>query len=99
MAVFKASRWVGNQWASIEVEPEDEQLVRPVLAWLCAAYQVPFPVLTSILDEVLADFTLLDTAVAFHLDEWSLSLAFASEPLRDEVLARLQALPPDYFPL
>jgi hypothetical protein len=90
---------VGNGWPSIEAEPVDERLLRPLLTWLSTAYEVPFPTLTPILDVVMADFEVRGTAVAFHLDNWSLSLAFESETLRAEVLAWLRALPPAYFPL
>jgi hypothetical protein len=99
VATFIASRWVGNHWPSIEAEPVDERLLMPILTWLCAAYQLPFPELTHLLDVAMADFAIQGTPVAFHLDNWSLSLAFESEALRDEVLARLQALPPGYFPI
>ena len=105
MATFRADAWAGNHWASIEVEPVDERLLEPLLDWLCGAYQRERPALTCIRESslsdliCLADFAIGGSGVALHLDEWSLSLAFEHPPLRDEVLARLRALPPDYFPL
>ncbi|PJJ60248.1 hypothetical protein [Hymenobacter chitinivorans] len=97
MAQFVSSRWLGNHWPSIEVEPAETALFQRLLAHLAATYHFPLPPLIDILDGYVADFTLLGSAATLHLDNWTLSLACASEAVRDQVLAELLALPADFF--
>ncbi|TGE04261.1 hypothetical protein [Hymenobacter fodinae] len=99
MVQFFPSRWVGNQWPSIEMEPVKTALFQLVLAYLANIYQFPLPSVVGTLDGYFADFQVLGTEASFDLDNWSLSFACPSEAVRDEVLTTLQNLPPDFFEL
>ncbi|TGE28760.1 hypothetical protein [Hymenobacter metallicola] len=97
MAQFVSSRWVGNRWPSIEIEPVETFMFQCLLAHLAAMYHFPLPPLIDILDGYVTDFKLLGSDATLRLDNWSLSLACTSEAVRDQILTELQALPPDFF--
>jgi hypothetical protein len=92
-------RWVGNQWPSIEVEPVDTIVFQLLLCYLADIYQFPLPPPVHTLDGCFADFQLLGTEATLDLDNWSLSFACPDEAVRNQVLATLQALPPNFFEL
>ncbi|TGD80487.1 hypothetical protein [Hymenobacter wooponensis] len=99
MVQFFPSRWVGNQWPSIEMEPVETILFQLVLCYLADSYQFQLPPLVHTLDGCFADFELLGVEASLDLDNWSLSFACPDEAVRDQVLLTLQELPPDFFEL
>ena len=99
MVQFTPSRWAGNHWPSIEIEPVETVLFQLVLCYLADLYQFPLPPVAGTLDGYFADFQLLGTEASLDLDNWSLSFACPDEAVRDQVLTTLQNLPPDFFEL
>lgn len=100
MLKYSKGRWA-NQWACIEIDPFEtneyyEYFLR-VLFHISATYHLDFPKGTGTLDGFIAEFEILGSAVIMHMDNYTFSVAFMAENVRDQVLAELQALPPDYF--
>jgi hypothetical protein len=73
------------------------KLLLALFTHLVAVYHLPFPLLVDLLDGYAADFSLLGTDATLMVDNWTLSLASASEKARNSVLADFQALPLNYF--
>lgn len=96
MLKFSEDRWIGNKWASIEIEPVDEVYFLPMLSYLMTTYHIPQP---NIIDGIdgFANFRLLDCDAILSTDTWSFSIAFEQDTMRDSVLQALRALPDDYF--
>jgi hypothetical protein len=96
---FYPNEWVGNHWASIDIEPPEHhyQLFLPLLHYLASTYGFEMPVTCPMLDGYAADFCLNGSDGTLFLDNWGMSLAFEQEPVRDLVLTQLQSLPTGFF--
>lgn len=94
---FSADQWTGNPWPSIDIEPVDSAYFLPLLLHLATTYHFPMPPVIDGIDTFIADFALLDSQATMHLDPWTFSVAFSNHEARDQVLATLQQLPPDYL--
>ena len=97
MLQFYEDRWIGNKWASIEIEPVDTAYFLPLLFYLTTTYHFPHPHIIDAIDGYIADFNIQDYKATLRIDAWSLSLAFENDEIRDSVLEALRALPDDYF--
>jgi hypothetical protein len=97
MLTMRKDRWAGNQWASIDIMPNDDTYFLPILSHLSHLYAFPFPHITDLIDGYAADFQIDGTYVTIDMDTYMFSIAFADETVRDRVFADLQALPADYF--
>jgi len=97
MLTFSEDRWVGNKWASIEIEPVDGVYFLPVLFYLTTTYHFPQPHIIDGIDGYLTSFRLLDCDAILTIDTWTFSIAFERDHIRDTVLEALRALPDDYF--
>lgn len=94
---FYADRWLGNQWASIEIEPVDERYFLPLLTYLMMTYDVPKPQIVDTIDGYMSAICILGCEAILSVDTWSFSIAFAEDTVRDIVLGALLTLPADYF--
>lgn len=97
MLKFSKSRWLGNKWASIEVDPVDEAYFLPVLYYLMKKYSFSHSKIIDSIDGYITDFKIGDCDVYMGIDTWSFSLAFEQEGIRDKVFDDLCNLPNDYF--
>ncbi len=97
MLTFSEDRWIGNKWASIEIEPVDEGYFLPVLFYLTTTYHFPQPSIIDGIDGYIANFRLLDCDAMLTIDIWTFSIAFEHDAIRDIVLEALRGLPYDYF--
>lgn len=88
---------MANGWPTIDIEPMAESLFFKILDYLCATYNMPTPRIIDTIDGYAADFTLLDSAVSFHIDAWTFAIAIEKSTIRDHVLAALLTLPENYF--
>lgn len=95
--IFSADRWLGNKWASIEIEPVDEVYFLPMLSHLMTTYHVPQPTIIDSIDGYFAEFQLLNSKSILSIDAWTFSIAFEDEVVRDIVLEALVELPDNYF--
>ena len=82
---LKKDRWLGNQWASIDITPVDDQYFLLILQALAEAYEIDMPEVIDTIDGYAADFVIDDVEGTFRIDAWTFSLAFADDALRDEV--------------
>lgn len=97
MLSFRKDQWLGNRWASIEIEPVDTNYLLPILFHLSTLYQFDMPKLIGTLDGYATDFTMSGSKAKLNLDNWSFSIAFENADVRNQVLAELLSLPGDYF--
>jgi hypothetical protein len=97
MLKFTEDRWLGNKWASIEIDPVDDTYFLPILTHLMATYGFPQPSVIDAIDGYIAEFNILNCDAILSLDTWSFSLACKQDAVRDTVLEALRALPDDYF--
>ena len=97
MLSFRKDQWLGNRWASVEIEPVDANCLLPILFHLSTLYQFDMPKLIDTLDGYATDFKISGSRAMLNLDNWSFSIAFENADVRDQVLAELVALPGDYF--
>jgi hypothetical protein len=94
---FWQSRWAGNQWASIEIEPLGATYFYSILDFLAETFKFAMPSVFQAIDMYAADFILLGSYATLSLDSYSFSIAFDKEDVRDQVFAMLRALPETYF--
>jgi hypothetical protein len=94
---FRADRWAGNHWASIDLEPVDLELFLPVLNFLVSIYDISLPGILWDVDGYSADFELLGSKAILSVDTFTFSAAFELDAVRDQVLSLFQSLPLDYF--
>lgn len=97
MLKFSEDRWLGNKWASIEIDPVDAIYFLPMLSYLMATYNFPMPSLIWDVDGDSADFKIQNSNAILRIDTWSFSIAFEQDAVRDGVLEALRTLPDDYF--
>ncbi len=97
MLTFQKDRWIGNQWASIDIEPVDAVYFLPILHYLMETYRFPQPMIIDTIDGYTAEFYLLNRATILSIDTWTFSIAFERDAIRDTVYDKLQDLPTDYF--
>jgi len=97
MLIFSEDRWIGNKWASIEIEPVDEAYFLPILSYLMTTYHSPQPNIIDAIDGYIAHINILNCDATLSLDTWSFSIAFEDDAVRDSVLEVLRALPDNYF--
>jgi hypothetical protein len=97
MITFRNDRWLGNKWASIDISPVDVAYFLRVLSYLSMRYGFKMPPIIDLIDGYAADFTILDSKASIHIDTWTFSIAFEAEPIRDRLIAELQALPTGFF--
>jgi hypothetical protein len=87
---FRDDEWLGNKWASIDIEPVDVNNFLPVLLHLSDLYGFPVPSIDHCLDAHAADFKILNSKATIHIDCWTFSIAFEETMIRDQVLIGLQ---------
>lgn len=97
MLKFSEDRWIGNKWASIEIEPVDDVYFLPMLSYLMMTYNLSQPNIIDAIDGYIAHLNILNYDATLSLDTWSFSIAFEQDAVRDTVLEALRALPDDYF--
>jgi len=97
MLTFTKSRWVGNKWASIEIDPVDASYFLPVLYILMTTYKFPPSKVIDSIDGYIVDFRLHDCQATMSIDTWTFSIAFERDEVRDSVFDMLTNLPPDTF--
>jgi len=97
MLAFSKHRWIGNQWASIDIDPADEVYFLPVLYYLMATYHIPQPPIIDTIDGYTSEFILRDCPTIISVDAWTFSIAFEHDAIRDTVFDNLMKLPSDYF--
>lgn len=97
MLIFAEDRWIGNQWASVDIEPVEEAYFLPLLTYLMTTYAILPPKIIDGIDGYLAEFELLGTQAILSIDTWTFSIAFEQDAVRDRVLEALCQLPDDYF--
>ena len=97
MLKFSEDRWLGNKWASIEIDPVDDVYFLPMLSYLMSTHGFIQPTIIDAIDGYFAEFKLLDCNAMISIDTWSFSIAFEQDGVRDDVLEALLALPDDYF--
>jgi|GEM_PF-1344121 len=96
---FRADRWTGNHWPSIDMMPVDEKYYLPILHYLSHHYHFPMPPVIDILDGYTSDMLIGAICATLHMDTYMFSLGCADEAVRDDVLAVLQSLPASFFDL
>lgn len=79
------SRWAGNRWPSVEIEPFREQDFFLVLYVLVEHLGAGITEMTATLDGYIADLLLHEQQILLHMDNWSLSVAAPSETLREQI--------------
>jgi len=84
---FSEDQWVGNQWASIDIEPVDAELFLPILKFLADTYDFPIPTIDWDVDGYSADFEILGSQAIIKVDSWTFSIAFQKTSVRDQLLA------------
>ena len=97
MIKFAEDRWLGNQWASIDIEPVDASYFLPILSYLMNTYNFPQPHILEDVDGYVADFKIDHCNAIIKVDTWTFSIAFDDEAMRNRVLEAFQQLPDDYF--
>lgn len=94
---FRKDRWLGNQWASIDIEPVDPYYFLPVLYYFMATYGIARPTVIDTLDGYTTEFTIQGCSTILSIDAWTFSIAFEQDAMRDRVYDALVQLPLDYF--
>lgn len=94
---FSKDEWAGNRWPCIDFEPMDEGLFFRVLDYLHDSYNFPMPRIIDTIDGYAADFEISGSVASLSIDAYMFSLAIQQAEIRDQVLARLLALPDNYF--
>lgn len=94
---FGKSHWLGNKWPCIEIDPVDMAYFLPVLTYLSTTYGFPMPNIGWAPDGYFADFEILESMASMNVDAFTFSIAFDHESVRDQILAALRALPPDFL--
>jgi hypothetical protein len=97
MLKFSKDRWLGNKWASIEIDPVDAIYFLPMLSYLMTSYQFPQPYIIDGIDGYMTEFKILTVNAILSIDTWSFSIAFEQDAVRDRVLEALCTLPDEYF--
>jgi hypothetical protein len=90
-------RWAGNQWPSIEIDPYEDRHFLPILTHLCGILHVPLPRVVETLDGYAADLEAEGHPVTLLMDNWTFSIAFEDEALRDRVFDALAEMPDGSF--
>lgn len=94
---FTKDQWLGNKWPSIDIDPYKAWQFLAVLTHLHVTYRIELPPIYNTLDGYGADFRIGDCEVMMSMDNWTFSIAFADEAVRDAVFEELTSLPPDFF--
>jgi hypothetical protein len=68
MPEYSKDRWAGTQWPSIEVVPAEGRFFPRVPLYLAATYGFRHPKTTDILDGWVAEFEVLGSPAAIHID-------------------------------
>lgn len=87
---WRADRWLGNQWASIDITPVDEQYFLPLLWYLSQHYDFAMPPVIDAITGYMAKFMVLGSPAMISIDTYDFSIAFADDDIRDHILAHLQ---------
>jgi hypothetical protein len=87
---FKKGKRANGQ-PSIEIDPYDYSKAgfERILENLAKFYSFEMPVVSSHLDDLMTTIVIQNEKVEVDMDNWTCSLAFESERLRDEVLSAL----------
>jgi hypothetical protein len=94
---FSKTRWVGNQWAAIDIMPVDERLFLPILTMLCQHYAIALPSITDAITGYIAEVVINGHQAILSIDTYDFSMAFADENLRDDALSYLQGIAQDVW--
>ena len=98
MPRFRKAKWLGNNWASIEIIPDGEIYFLPIFHYLITTYNIPKPQIIPDMDGfIVEEFKLLNSRVLMGIDTWEFSIAFEKDTVRDTVFDALTQLPSDYF--
>ncbi len=97
MVIFTPDQWLGNKWASIDIQPVEAQYFLRILFHLSYVYGFAMPTVIDILDGYTADFKLDSSQASIHIDNYTFSIAFERTEVCNRVLSHLQALPEQYF--
>jgi hypothetical protein len=93
---FLEFEWA-NKWSAINISPAEKAYFKPVLQHLSEQYKFPMPHVHPDDDGYFAYFELSGSQAIISVDEWIFSISFEEISVRNEVLAHLESLPPDYF--
>jgi len=90
---YRKSTWANGQ-PSIQIEPYDysELGFRKIINVLQSVYRFNNPYVIREMDKLMTNMIIKDEIINIDMDNWTCSISFQSDALRDEVFALLKRM-------
>ncbi|MFC5473727.1 hypothetical protein [Paraherbaspirillum soli] len=89
---LKKSRWTGNKWPSVDIDPYEFDDFLKVVTQLCNTFSVAIPHVIDILDGYATDLVIENSPTKVLMDNWTFSVAAEKEDVRDKIYIALESI-------